>query len=97
LYASDPHVAWCLQFYLDEARETRFRIVTGAEPSGELFLVAYRDPPAHNESLDRLAARGFRIDPVSRSGTAWQTAAVVAVWRSAGGEEAERPLSENQP
>jgi hypothetical protein len=97
VYASDPHVAWCLQFYVDEGRETRFRIVTGTEPTGERFWVAYREPPVRNESLDCLTARGYRIEPVSRSGTEWQTAAVVAVRRTNGGEEAEKPQTETQP
>jgi hypothetical protein len=97
VYAADAHVAWCLGFYLDEAHQTRFTVVTGAEPAGERFWVAYREPQTGTESLDRLIARGYRAGPAHRSGTQWQTAAVVPVRRAAGGEEAEHPPTETRP
>jgi hypothetical protein len=98
VYAADAHVAWCLQFYLNEARETRFRIVTAAEPAGERFWVAWRETQAGGEPpVDRLTARGYRVGAASRSGTQWQTAAVVAVRRATGGEEADTHQSGSRP
>jgi hypothetical protein len=100
VYAADAHVAWCLQFYLDEARETRFRIVTARQPIGERFWFAYREmqPGAGQLRLDRLTADGYILGPVCRARTAWQTAAVLPVRRLIGGEEAENPTTtEKQP
>jgi hypothetical protein len=98
VYAADPHVAWCLQFYLDEARESRFRIVTDKDPAGERFWLGYREMEAGagQSRLDRLTAEGYQIGAGSRSGTAWQTAAVVPVRRVTGGEEATT-TTEKQP
>jgi hypothetical protein len=97
VYAADAHVAWCLRFYLAEAGESRFQVVTGAEPAGERFWVAWREPQAGAEPLAGLTARGYRAGPVTRSGTQWQTAAVAAVRRAGGGEEADQHLPENRP
>ncbi len=94
VFAGDAHVAWCLRFHLDEAHQARFRVVTDEEPAGERFWVAYRDP---QDPLGRLTARGYRCGPVSRSGTQWQTAAVVPVRQAAGGEEAEPTPTEIRP
>jgi hypothetical protein len=98
VYAADAHVAWCLQFYLDEARESRFRIVTAGEPAGERFWLAYREmqPGAGQPRLDRLTADGYHIDAGSRSATAWQTASLVPVRRVSDGEEADN-ITERRP
>jgi hypothetical protein len=98
VYAADAHVAWCLQFYLDEARQSRFQIVTAREPAGERFWLAYREmqPGAGQPRLDRLTADGYQIDAGSRSATAWQTAALVPVRRVSGGEEADN-TTERRP
>lgn len=98
IYAADPHVAWCLQFYLDEAHESRFRIVTERDPAGDHFWFAYREaqPGDGQPRLDRLTAKGYQIGSGSRSATAWQTAAVVPVRRMNGGEEATT-TTEKQP
>jgi hypothetical protein len=93
IYAADAHVAWCLQFYLNEANETRFRILTAAEPAGEQFWVAWREPQMTGETpVGRLVAHGYRVGDVRRSGTQWQTAAIASVRRASGGEEADNQV-----